>query len=188
MLKLQSFIINVVLIFYSRSPRNKAAVASLEKFWCIGTMSTPQSKRHLTQAHLVVLLTAVAAPLSAQLAPLPVRAAEVCAAANSTVAETRCLIQALASLDQQLDKATARVTAEAASIPGETFRTLWRDNLTNLYQTSADPRQQAAAFRSERRKVCAFAKSVGFQGTGYGVSTTRCELALTQTLLTQLKP
>jgi hypothetical protein len=104
------------------------------------------------------------------------------------VAETRCLIQALASLDQQLDKATARVTAEAASIPGETFRTLWRDNLTNLYQTSADPRQQAAAFRNERRKVCAFAKSVGYQGTGYGISTTRCELALTQTLLTQLKP
>ena len=173
---------------YNGSLRYKARMALLEKFWRIGTMSTPQSKRHLTQAGLVVLLTAVAAPLSAPLAPLPGRAAEVCAAANSTVAETRCLIQALASLDQQLDKATARVTAEAASIPGETFRTLWRDNLTNVYQTSADPRQQAAAFRSERRKVCAFAKSVGFQGTGYGISTTRCELALTQTLLTQLKP
>jgi hypothetical protein len=104
------------------------------------------------------------------------------------VAETRCLIQALASLDQELERATLQVAQAAAGVPGETFRTLWRDNLTNLYQTSADPRQQAAAFRSERRKVCAFAKSVGFQGTGYGISTTRCELALSRTLLGQLKP
>jgi hypothetical protein len=168
MLKLKCFINNVMAFSYNGSLRYKARMSLLEKFWRIGTMSTPQSKRQLTQAGLVVLLTA--------------------AAANSTVAETRCLIQALTSLDQQLDRASARVTAEAASIPGETFRTLWRDNLTNVYQTSADPRQQAAAFRSERRKVCAFAKSVGFQGTGYGISTTRCELALTQTLLTQLKP
>jgi hypothetical protein len=29
---------------------------------------------------------------------------------------------------------------------------------------------------------------MAFQGTGYGIFTTRCELALTQTLLDQLKP
>jgi hypothetical protein len=92
------------------------------------------------------------------------------------------------ALDKELNKAATRVANEAAAVPGETFRTLWRDNLTNFYKTSADPRQQAEAFRSERRKVCAFAKSVGFQGTGYGISTMRCELALTQTLLVQLKP
>jgi hypothetical protein len=36
--------------------------------------------------------------------------------------------------------------------------------------------------------VCAYAKSVGFQGTGYGITTTRCELVLTRTLLNELKP
>jgi hypothetical protein len=36
--------------------------------------------------------------------------------------------------------------------------------------------------------VCAYAKSVGLQGTGYGISTTRCELALTQALLQELCP
>ncbi|QPN61746.1 DUF1311 domain-containing protein [Synechococcus sp. CBW1002] len=58
----------------------------------------------------------------------------------------------------------------------------------NSYKTSADPNEQARAFRAERRKVCAYAKSVSFQGTGYGIFTTRCELALTQTLLEQLRP
>lgn len=36
--------------------------------------------------------------------------------------------------------------------------------------------------------VFAYAKLVGFQGTGYGITTTRCELALTRTLLDELKP
>jgi hypothetical protein len=36
--------------------------------------------------------------------------------------------------------------------------------------------------------VCAYAKSGGFQGIGYGITTTRCELALTRTLLDELKP
>jgi uncharacterized protein YecT (DUF1311 family) len=136
------------------------------------------------RARLVLVLAIFSAPFL----PLPNQAADVCTAAPSTVAESRCLMQALGTLDKELNKATLRVANEAAAVPGETFRTLWRDNLTNFYKTSADPRQQAEAFRSERRKVCAFAKSVGFQGTGYGISTMRCELALTQTLLVQLKP
>ena len=57
-----------------------------------------------------------------------------------------------------------------------------------LYGTSVEPMKQAEAFRANRRAVCAYAKSVGFQGTGYGVTTTRCELALTRTLLDELKP
>ncbi len=95
---------------------------------------------------------------------------------------------ALQAADRRLETALARVVSEARSVPGATFAALWRDNLTGLYRTSADPQQQAEAFRSERRQVCAFAKSVGFQGTGYGIATTRCELALTETLLQQLKP
>jgi hypothetical protein len=48
--------------------------------------------------------------------------------------------------------------------------------------------KQAEAFRANRRAMCAYAKSVGFQGTGYGITTTRCELVLTRTLLDELKP
>ena len=57
-----------------------------------------------------------------------------------------------------------------------------------LYGTSVEPMKQAGAFRANRRAMCAYAKSVGFQGTGYGINTTRCELALTRTLLGELKP
>jgi len=125
--------------------------------------------------------------LSAPLLPLvPAKAAEVCSGAVSTVAESRCVIQALQTMDGKLSAALARVAAEASSVPGKTFAALWRENLIGFYGTSTDPKQQAEAFRSERRRVCAYAKSVGFQGTGYGIYTTRCELALTRTLLDQL--
>jgi hypothetical protein len=119
--------------------------------------------------------------------PLPA-AEPVCAEAKawSTAAETRCVIDALKDLDQTLDTALAAVARTAAQEPGETFLPLWRESLTGFYSTSADPRRQAEAFRRERRAVCAYAKSVGFQGTGYGIHTTRCELALTQALLDQL--
>jgi hypothetical protein len=80
------------------------------------------------------------------------------------------------------------VAKEAQQVPGPTFQALWRENLKSIYRTSADPQQQAEAFRANRRAVCAYAKSVGFQGTGYGITTTRCELALTRTLLDELKP
>lgn len=119
--------------------------------------------------------------------PLPA-AEPVCAEAKawSTAAETRCVIDALKDLDQTLDTALAAVARTAAQEPGATFLPLWRERLTGFYSTSADPRRQAEAFRRERRAVCAYAKSVGFQGTGYGIHTTRCELALTQALLDQL--
>ena len=80
------------------------------------------------------------------------------------------------------------VAKEAQQIPGKKFLTLWQDNLKGFYKTSPDPLKQAEAFRSNRRAVCAYAKSVGFQGTGYGITTARCELALTRTLLDELKP
>ena len=122
------------------------------------------------------------------LMPLPSSAASVCPESLSTADQTRCLIQALESRDRQLLQALTAVAREAKQVPGPTFQTLWRGNLTGFYRTSADPLQQAEAFRANRRAVCAYAKSVGFQGTGYGISTTRCELALTRTLLDELKP
>ena len=130
---------------------------------------------------------ALAASLT-PLLPLPAPAAEVCTPSESTMVETRCVMEALQAKDRELGKALARVASEARQVPSETFQTLWRSNLTGFYKTSADPNEQSRAFRAERRKVCAYAKSVSFQGTGYGIFTTRCELALTQTLLEQLRP
>jgi uncharacterized protein YecT (DUF1311 family) len=133
---------------------------------------------------LPLLLSAFLSPLL----PLQAPAAEVCRPSESTVAETRCVIAALEAMDRELEKALVRVASEPRQVPSEIYQTLWRDNLTGFYKTSADPAEQASAFRAERRKVCAYAKSLSFQGTGYGIFTTRCELALTQTLLEQLRP
>jgi uncharacterized protein YecT (DUF1311 family) len=117
------------------------------------------------------------------------RAAEApCSDARSTVESTRCLIQALEALDRKLDAALAGVAEAASGMPGDTFVTLWRDNLTSIHRTSADPKEQAVAFRRERRKVCAYAKSMAFQGTGYGIFTTSCEIELTETLLKEFEP
>jgi len=133
---------------------------------------------------IVVSLLGALVPL----APLPSSAAPQCPDSLSTADQTRCLIKALEASDRQLQQALMAVAKEAQQIPGPTFQTLWRDNLKGFYKTSADPKQQAEAFRANRRAVCAYAKSVGFQGTGYGITTTRCELALTRTLLDELKP
>ena len=122
------------------------------------------------------------------LLPSPSSAAPVCPESLSTTDQTRCLIKELEASDRQLQQALMGVAKEAKQVPRPTFQTLWRDNLKGFYKTSADPMQQAEAFRANRRAVCAFAKSVGFQGTGYGITTTRCELALTRTLLDELKP
>jgi len=122
------------------------------------------------------------------LLPSPSAAAPLCPESLSTADQTRCLIKALAASDRQLEQALMGVAKEAKQVPGPTFQTLWRDNLKGFYKTSADPMQQAEAFRANRRAVCAYAKSVGFQGTGYGITTTRCELALNRTLLDELKP
>ena len=134
---------------------------------------------------LPLLLALSLVPLQPQPAPAQ---EEVCSATSSTVAESRCVRAALQSMDEKLETALTRVAEEARQVPSEVFQTLWRENLTGFYETSADPQAQASAFKAERRKVCAYAKSLAFQGTGYGIFTMRCELAMTQTLLDQLKP
>jgi hypothetical protein len=133
---------------------------------------------------IVVSLLGALVPLL----PLPSSAAPLCPESLSTADQTRCLIKALEASDRQMEHALMGVAKEAQQVPGPTFQALWRDNLKGFYKTSADPMQQAEAFRANRRAVCAYAKSVGFQGTGYGITTTRCELALNRTLLDELKP
>ncbi len=146
-------------------------------------MSSHSDISSLRQALVLSLLGGVI-----PLLPLPSSAAPLCPDSLSTADQTRCLIKALEASDRQLQQALMGVAKEAQQVPGPTFQALWRENLKSIYRTSADPRQQAEAFRANRRAVCAYAKSVGFQGTGYGITTTRCELALTRTLLDELKP
>ena len=146
-------------------------------------MSSHSDISSLRQALVLSLLGAVI-----PLLPLPSSAAPLCPDSLSTADQTRCLIKALEASDRQLQQALMGVAKEAQQVPGPTFQALWRENLKSTYRTSADPQQQAEAFRANRRAVCAYAKSVGFQGTGYGITTTRCELALTRTLLDELKP
>jgi uncharacterized protein YecT (DUF1311 family) len=139
----------------------------------------------LAMRHAIVLsLLGAMLPLL----PLPSSAATLCPDSLSTADQTRCLIKALEATDRQLQQALMGVAKEAQQVPGATFQALWRENLKGFYGTSTDPLKQAEAFRANRRAVCAYAKSVGFQGTGYGITTTRCELALTRTLLDELKP
>ena len=116
------------------------------------------------------------------------RHGELCPDALSTAIQTQSLRSALQVRDRELDQALARLERQAKDVPGPTVQTLWQDNLTSFYRSSPDSSQQAEAFRAHRRTVCAFARSVGFQGTGHGRVTTRCGLALSQALLLRLWP
>ena len=68
------------------------------------------------------------------------------------------------------------------------FSTLWRDNLNGFFETSANPKEQFKRFQANRRQICAYAKSMAFQGTGYGSFIRQCELTLNQSLQDQLEP
>ena len=111
-----------------------------------------------------------------------------CRDSLSTVELNRCLDQALTQSDADLLRELKQVALDAAEVPGAMFSTLWRDNLTGFFQTSADPKEQFQRFQAERRQICAYAKSMAFQGTGYGSFIRHCELALNQSLQDQLEP
>ncbi|NQV09662.1 MAG: DUF1311 domain-containing protein [Cyanobacteria bacterium] len=111
-----------------------------------------------------------------------------CSDAITTIETSRCLVKALRTLDQELEEALVGVAKQAEAVPGDDFQGLWRDNLTKVLRTSPDPIKQAQAFRRERRKVCAYAKSLSFQGSGYGIFVTSCEIELSKTLLDQFQP
>ena len=111
-----------------------------------------------------------------------------CQDSLSTVELNRCLDQALNQSDADLLRELRQVARDAAEVPSPVFSTLWRDNLTGFFQTSADPKEQFQRFQAERRQICAYAKSMAFQGTGYGSFIRHCELGLNQALLQQLEP
>jgi hypothetical protein len=111
-----------------------------------------------------------------------------CQDSVSTLELNRCLNQALRQSDADLLEELKQVALDVAEVPSTVFSTLWRDNLTDFYQTSADPQEQFKRFQAERRQICAYAKSMAFQGTGYGSFIRHCELGLNQALQDQLKP
>ena len=111
-----------------------------------------------------------------------------CQDSVSTLELNRCLDQALRQSDADLLRELKQVALDVAEVPSTVFSTLWRDNLTDFYQTSADPQEQFKRFQAERRQICAYAKSMAFQGTGYGSFIRHCELGLNQALQDQLKP
>lgn len=133
-----------------------------------------------------IRLVLAVALLGAVYLPNSTGAAERCDQSLSTAKQVRCLEMALNTADQQLVEAFKAVAIEATSVSGASYEALWKENLEGFYRTSSDPKQQAAAFRSARQSACAYAKSIGFQGTGYGISTLSCELELTEVMLNQL--
>ncbi|NBQ37976.1 MAG: DUF1311 domain-containing protein [Synechococcus sp.] len=132
-------------------------------------------------ASSVLLIETASGPAIAK--PIP-----PCQDSVSTLELNRCLDQALTQSDADLLRELKQVALDAAEIPSPVFSTLWRDNLTGFFQTSADPKEQFQRFQAERRQICAYAKSMAFQGTGYGSFIRHCELALNQALKDQLKP
>ena len=131
----------------------------------------------------LALIASVAVPISTQ-----AEEQNSCSSAISTIKISHCISASLQRKDAQLLAGFQRLAAQAAEVPSPVFTTLWRDNLTGFFQTSADPTIQLGRFQAERKKVCAYAKSMAFQGTGYGIFVQQCELALSDALLLQLEP
>jgi len=132
-------------------------------------------------ASSVLLIATAGGPAIAK--PIP-----PCQDSVSTLELNRCLDQALTQSDADLLRELKQVALDAAEIPSPVFSTLWRDNLTGFFQTSDDPLEQFKRFQSERLQICAYVKSLAFQGTGYGSFIRHCELGLNQALRDQLKP
>ena len=109
-----------------------------------------------------------------------------CANANSTVEMSLCIAKVLEQKDRELALAMQKVATEAAEMPGGRFPTLWKDNLTGLFKTSADPEDQLAAFQQARRNACVYMNSIAFQGTGFGIFVSNCEIRMTDALMQSL--
>jgi len=140
-------------------------------------MQIPQA---LLASSVLLIATAGGASVAEPVTP--------CQDSVSTLELNRCLDQALTQSDADLLRELKQVALDAAEIPSPVFSTLWRDNLTGFFQTSDDPLEQFKRFQSERLQICAYVKSLAFQGTGYGSFIRHCELGLNQALRDQLKP
>lgn len=109
-----------------------------------------------------------------------------CANANSTVEMSLCIAKVLEQKDRELAVAMQKVASDASEMPGGQFPTLWKDNLTGFFKTSADPEDQLAAFQQARRNACVYMNSIAFQGTGFGIFVSNCEIRMTDALMESL--
>jgi uncharacterized protein YecT (DUF1311 family) len=134
--------------------------------------------------HLAILAAASALPL-ALINPALAEPTD-CSQAGSTVEMTGCVRTALEAKDKALKQAMQAIASEAAAVPSEAFLPLWRDTLTGTFKSSADPAVQVEQFRAARSKACMFMNSLAFQGTGFGIFVTNCEIKLTDVLLEKL--
>ena len=139
-------------------------------------MRMPRPLAHLAAASLLQL--ALVDPASAQPAE--------CSQAGTTVEMTLCVRVALEAKDNALKRAMQAIASEAAAVPGDTFLPLWKDTLTGFFNSSADPQVHYEQFRAARSQACVFMNSLAFQGTGFGIFVTNCEIKLTNVLLEKL--
>ena len=133
-------------------------------------------------------IPAVAMASALLLGALPSAQAQpaACSEAGTTIEISQCVQAELARKDQALKQAMQAVAIEAAAVPSDAFLPLWRENLTGFFKASANPEQQFQAFRTARLKACAYMNSLAFEGTGYGIFVTNCEIKLTDVLLEKL--
>ena len=94
-------------------------------------MQIPQA---LLAGSALLMATAMARTVAEPITP--------CQDSVSTVELNRCLDQAMSQSDADLLRELKQVALNAAEVPSPVFSTLWRDNLTGFFQTSADHRGQ----------------------------------------------
>ena len=131
---------------------------------------------------------AVLAALMAQ-APAQAQAQaeeQVCSEAGSTVEMSLCVRAELEKKDQALKQAMQAIATDAATVPGDTFLPLWEDTLTGFFKSTTDPQTQFEDFRKARSQACVYMNSLAFQGTGFGIFVSNCEIKLTNVLLEKL--
>ncbi len=133
-------------------------------------------------------ITASGATLGILLATALVARAEPdrCSQLQTTVEISSCVQAALESRDRELRQAMQTIAQDARAVAGGTFPQLWQDTLTGQFNTSSDPQRQFEAFRAARRDACVYMNSLSFQGSGFGIFVTNCELRLTDVLLEKL--
>ena len=132
-------------------------------------------------------IPALMAALAALMAQAPAQAEEqVCSEAGTTVEMSLCVRAELEKKDQALKQAMQAIATEAADVPGDTFLPLWKDTLTGFFKSTTDPQTQFEDFRKARSQACVYMNSLAFQGTGFGIFVTNCEIRLTNVLLEKL--
>ena len=132
-------------------------------------------------------IPALVAALAALMAQPPAQAEEqMCSEAGTTVEMSICVRAELDKKDQALKQAMQAIATDAAAVPSDSFLPLWEDTLTGFFKSTTDPQTQFEDFRKARSQACVYMNSLSFQGTGFGIFVSNCEIKLTNVLLEKL--